>query len=257
VRRTALAALAGVAVAVAGIVVVVVLSRGQGDHAGPTATTPPPVRVVPPPRATPPRPAPPPRPPFGAQLARRTQLRASPGGRVVAALGMRTGYDSERVLSVVGRRGSWLAVLSDHLPNSRAGWIPAASATLLHEPYTLHVSLSKRELVVRHDGRAVRRVTVAIGRPGTTTPTGRFAVTDRLRIAGPRGPYGCCALALTGRQPNLPQGWTTSDRIAIHGTSNEATLGTPASSGCLRAAERDMRWLLARVPDGAPVRIRA
>ena len=145
----------------------------------------------------------------------------------------------------------------DHLPNSRAGWIPADSATLLHEPYTLHVALSERELVVRHEGRAVRRVTVAIGRPGTSTPTGRFAVTDRLRIAGPRGPYGCCALALTGRQPNLPQGWSTSDRLAIHGTSNEATLGTPASSGCLRAAERDMRWLLSRIPDGAPVRIRA
>jgi len=256
VSRRALVALAGAAAALACIAAVVLLSPGREEGATPATTTPP-VRVVPPPRATAPRPAPPPRPPFGAQLARRTQLRASPGGRVVTALGMRTGYQSARVLSVVGRRGDWLAVLSDHLPNSRAGWIPADSATLLHEPYTLHVSLSKRELVVRHEGRRVRRVTVAIGRPGTSTPTGRFAVTDRLRIAGPRGPYGCCALALTGRQPNLPQGWTTSDRLAIHGTSNEATLGTPASSGCLRASERDMRWLLARIPDGAPVRIRA
>jgi lipoprotein-anchoring transpeptidase ErfK/SrfK len=103
----------------------------------------------------------------------------------------------------------------------------------------------------------VRRVALAVGRPGTTTPTGRFAVTDALNIDGPPGPYGCCALALTARQPNVPQGWSGSDRVAIHGTTNEATIGTPASSGCLRARERDMRWLLTHVPLGAPVRIEA
>src|SRR5687767_6219407 len=72
------------------------------------------------------RPAP--QPPLGARVVRRTQLRATPGGRVVRVLGTRTGYDSPRVLAVVKRRGPWLGVLSDHMPNSRVGWIPAASA---------------------------------------------------------------------------------------------------------------------------------
>lgn len=249
VRRRAAALLAVVCAVAAGTLLLT-----RGDDGGQTT---PRLRAVPPPGSRPnPAPTIRPRGPFGAQLARRTQLRASPGGRVLLSLGRRTGYGSARVLSVVGRRGRWLAVLSEHVPNSRAGWIPADSATLLHLPYTLQVDLSERELVVHHEGRPVRRITVAVGRPGTTTPTGRFAVTDRLRIAG-GSPYGCCALALTARQPNVPQGWSGGDRVAIHGTSNEATLGTPASSGCLRAAERDMRWLLARVPDGAPVRIRA
>jgi lipoprotein-anchoring transpeptidase ErfK/SrfK len=250
VRRGAAALVVIACAVVAGVVL---LSQGAGDKTQPR------LRVAPQPGGTrnaAPGPAPRPRGPFGAQLARRTQLRASPGGRVVVSLGMRTGYNSARVLSVVGRRGPWLAVLSDHMPNARAGWIPAGSATLLHEPYTLLVDLSDREIVVHHEGRPVRRITVAVGRPGTATPTGRFAVTDRLRIAG-GSPYGCCALALTARQPNVPQGWSGGDRVAIHGTSNEATLGTPASSGCLRAGERDMRWLLGVVPDGAPVRIRA
>jgi hypothetical protein len=216
---------------------------------------------VPPPRGAP-RPAPQPgvdrRGPIGAQLLRRTQLRDRPGGRVVRPLGRHTGYGSERVLWVVARRGPWLAVVSEHMPNSRAGWIPADSATLLFEPYTLHIDLSERKLVVRHEGRAVRRVTVAIGRPEASTPTGRFAVTDLLRVGGGgHGAYGCCALALTGRQPHVPQGWGGGDRIAIHGTTNETTLGTAASSGCVRAADRDMRWLLARIPLGAPGRIRA
>jgi lipoprotein-anchoring transpeptidase ErfK/SrfK len=251
VRRAALAGLA-----LAGACIVVVALLGGGDDATPG---PPQIRVAPEPGDTPPavQPAPPPRPPFGAQLARRTQLRASPGGRVIATLGMRTEYGSSRVLSVVRRSAGWLGVLSERVGNSRVGWIPARSATLLHEPYTLHVDLSARRLVVRHERRVVRRIVVAVGRAGVTTPTGRFAVTDRLRIEGSRGPYGCCALALTGRQPNVPQGWSGGDRIAIHGTSKESSVGTAASSGCLRARERDMRWLLARIPDGAPVRIRA
>lgn len=221
---------------------------------------PPQPRAEQPPPRKPPQAAP--KPKFGqggpvvAQLHRRTLLRAQPDGRVVRALGTRTGFGSARVLAVVAQRGRWLGVLSHHMPNSRAGWIPADSATLLRQPYTLHVDLSARRLVVRRNGHAVRRVTVAIGRPGSSTPTGRFAVTDLLRIDS-GGPYGCCALALSGRQPDVPQGWGGGDRLAIHGTPKESTLGTAASSGCLRAGERDMRWLLGRIPLGAPVRIRA
>ena len=251
-RRTAVAL---VAIVCAGVAAVLLLARGGREPAPRRAAPPPPSRQLPglPPQV-PDRPA---RGPFGAQLVRRTQLRAQPGGRVVRALGTHTGYGSERVLAVVARRGPWLGVLTDHLRNSRAGWIPVDSVTLLHEPYTLHVDLSKRELIVHHEGRRVRRITIAVGRPGNTTPTGRFAVTDLLRISRRDPAYGCCALALTGRQPNVPQGWSGGDRIAIHGTTNETTLGSPVSSGCLRAGDRDMRWLLERIPLGAPVRIRA
>jgi lipoprotein-anchoring transpeptidase ErfK/SrfK len=82
-------------------------------------------------------------------------------------------------------------------------------------------------------------------------------VTDK--IAGSRfGPYyGCCILALSGHQPNTPPGWTGGDRLAIHGTDAPATIGTPASAGCLRAADADLRPLMAKVPLGTPVFVRA
>jgi lipoprotein-anchoring transpeptidase ErfK/SrfK len=195
--------------------------------------------------------------PVGARILRRTQLRRSPGGAVVRAIGTTTSYGSERVLSVVARRGDWLAVLTDHMPNSRAAWIPAGSAELVHEPYRLDVDLSARRIVVRHDGRVVRRIRVAVGKPSTSTPIGRFAVTDTLRVSASSPEYGCCAVALTGRQPNLPPGWTVSDRLAIHGTPNEGAIGEAVSNGCLHAAESDMRWLLRRVTLGARVQIRA
>jgi lipoprotein-anchoring transpeptidase ErfK/SrfK len=194
--------------------------------------------------------------PVGARILRRTQLRRSPGGAAVQTLGTTTGYGSVRVLAVVARRGRWLGVLSDHMPNSRAGWIPVDSAELLHEPYRLDVELSARRILVRREGRVVRRIGIAVGKLSTSTPVGRFAVTDTLRIPG-RGPYGCCAVALTARQPNLPQGWTTSDRIAIHGTPAEHEIGAAVSNGCLHARGADMRWMLRHVTLGAPVQIEA
>jgi lipoprotein-anchoring transpeptidase ErfK/SrfK len=195
--------------------------------------------------------------PLGARILRRTQLRTSPGGRAVTTVGRYTSFRSRQVLAVVARRGDWLGVLSEHVSNARTAWIPAASAELVHEPYRLEVDLSARRLIVRREGRIVRRVRVAIGRPEVPTPIGRFAVTDALRIGGGSGAYGCCALALTARQPHVAQGWTGGDRIAIHGTSDEDSIGTPASGGCLRARDADMRWMLGRVTLGAEVRIRA
>jgi lipoprotein-anchoring transpeptidase ErfK/SrfK len=91
-----------------------------------------------------------------------------------------------------------------------------------------------------------------VGGRGTPTPTGRFAVTDRLHLRGSQA-YGCCAIALTGRQRRLVDGWRGGDRIAIHGTRQPWTIGEAASLGCLRARERDVRALMRQVPLGAPV----
>ncbi|HEY8583749.1 MAG TPA: L,D-transpeptidase, partial [Capillimicrobium sp.] len=120
----------------------------------------------------------------------------------------------------------------------------------------LHVDLSERRLVVRRDGRVALRATVAVGAPGTSTPTGRFAVTDGLLPAA-GSPYGCCILALSGRQTNIPQGWSGGDRLAVHGTTAPETIGTAASNGCLRASESDMQRLLGIAQLGSIVEIRA
>jgi lipoprotein-anchoring transpeptidase ErfK/SrfK len=70
------------------------------------------------------------------------------------------------------------------------------------------------------------------------------------------GPYGCCIIPLSARQPNLPAGWAGGDRIAIHGTTRPETIGQAASNGCLRASDADLRVLMRDVPIGAPVFIR-
>ena len=119
--------------------------------------------------------------------------------------------------------------------NGEHGWIRASAARLGSTNVWIRVDRSRRELTLRRDRRVLRRMPVAVGRPGTETPLGRFAVTDRLRTRSPDSPYGCCAVALSGHQTKLLPGWPGGDRLAIHATPNPETVGTPASLGCMRA----------------------
>lgn len=188
-----------------------------------------------------------------ARVVRRTALRAAPRGRKVGQLRPRTEFGSPKVVSVLRKRGAWLRVVVPERPNGRPAWIPAAATRPGATNVSLHVDRSARRLLVRRAGRVVRRVKVAVGRPGTETPTGRFAVTDKLRTKRADSPYGCCALALSGHQPKLLPGWPGGDRLAIHATPQPETVGQAASLGCLRAATRDLQALLQIVPLGAPV----
>jgi lipoprotein-anchoring transpeptidase ErfK/SrfK len=188
-----------------------------------------------------------------AAVLRRTTLRAAPNGRVVARIGPRTEFGSRRVLAVTGRRGSWLRVTASELDNGERAWLRASAARLGGTDIWIRVDRSKREATLRRDGRVLRRFPVAVGRPGTETPLGRFAVTDRLRTGRADSPYGCCAVALSGHQTKLLPGWPGGDRLAIHATPNPETVGQEASLGCMRAYDRDIHALMRRVPLGAPV----
>jgi len=190
--------------------------------------------------------------PVGETIA----LRTNPGGRVLARVASRTEFGSAQTLAVAERKGEWVAVRSPALGNKRLGWVDARRLRLLRRTLSLEVDLSRRELRVRDRGRIERRISVAVGAPGTPTPPGEFYVTDKLRGADFGPYYGCCILALSGRQPNLPRGWSGGDRLAIHG-SPTPTRGHAVSNGCLHADERDLRYLMKSVPLGTPVVIHA
>jgi len=192
-----------------------------------------------------------------ARVLAPVRLRATPGGRRLERLRPRTEFGSPKVLGVLRRRGRWLQVLAPERPNHRPAWVPAARVRLGGVDVSVHVDRSDRMLVVRRGRRVLRRLPVAVGRPGTETPTGRFAVTDRLRTGRPDSPYGCCALALSGHQTKLLAGWPGGDRLAVHATPQPETVGRAASLGCMRAKTRDMQALLQIVPLGAPLFVTA
>jgi hypothetical protein len=185
------------------------------------------------------------------------ELRESPGGEMIATAGGRTEFGSRTTFWIADIQGDWFGIPTPELPNGRLAWIRDDRTVLeiYDSRFWVVADLSAGMVELRHGNRVLASFPVTVGSPGSPTPVGEYAVTDGLAGAGLGPWYGCCVLALTGHQPNLPANWIGGDRIAIHGTPG--AVGGAASSGCLRASNRDMVSLFARVPLGAPVFIRA
>jgi hypothetical protein len=186
-------------------------------------------------------------------------LRSRPFGPVLARVGSRTPFGSQRALGVVAtRHGRWLAVTDAAVGNNRIVWVDAKSGGLRYTRTRLEldVDLSTRRLTLRRNGATVRRLSIGVGRADSPTPTGTFAVTDKLNGGDYNAAYGCCILSLSATQPNLPAGWTGGNRIAIHGTLSASDFGRAVSAGCVHASDSDLRYLMRTVPLGTPVVIR-
>jgi hypothetical protein len=186
-------------------------------------------------------------------------LRARPFGPVVGRVGAITRFGSKRALGVVStRRGRWLAVTEPGVAGNRVVWVDARAGGLRYSrtPLELEVDLSERTLTLKRGDSIVRSVSVGVGAPDSPTPAGRFAVTDKLDGPAFSASYGCCILALSAVQPNLPAGWAGGNRIAIHGTLSASDFGQAVSAGCMHARDDDLRYLMRVVPLGTPVVIR-
>jgi lipoprotein-anchoring transpeptidase ErfK/SrfK len=192
-----------------------------------------------------------------AVVRHSANLRASPHGRRLARLTTKTQFGSPETVLVVRHVPGWLAVVATQAGNGKVGWIPLSAVSLVRVNWELKVSLRARRLAVLEGGKVLQRYTVAIGQPAAPTPTGRFAVTDRLVTGDPSGPYGCCILALSARSPHAIQGWNGGNRIAIHSTPEVSSIGEAVSHGCLRLTLAEGRWLLGHVPLGTPTLISA
>jgi hypothetical protein len=190
-----------------------------------------------------------------ALLAAPTAMRSTPGGHVLARVGNKTPFGSPNAMWVVRRSGRWLGVISTQAGNNHVGWIPASDASLSRVGWEMKISLAGRRLTVLLNGSVQKRYTVAIGAPAAPTPTGRFAVTDRLLTGDPAGPYGCCILALSAKAPHAIQDWSGGDRIAVHSTPETSSIGQAVSHGCVRLTLAQGRWLINHIPLGTPTLI--
>jgi hypothetical protein len=186
----------------------------------------------------------------------RVVLRDRPGGRALTVLSRRTEFGSPVKLGVAIRRGNWIAVISERLPNGRLGWIPRSRVSLLRIAWSIQVSLSRHSLEVRRDGVLVRTMPIAIGAPSSPTPTGRYVITDHIDATKYGSVFGCCILALSGHQMHPPKSFdpNTKWRLAIHGGGG---IGSAVSAGCLHARDSDLRMLMRLTPLGTPVVIGA
>lgn len=185
---------------------------------------------------------------------RRVDLHLSPGGDVVDTVSDTTEFGNPVVLSVVKRKANWAGVPTQSLPNGQLAWVKLNEKQLridsVHQEIRIDLSDYSAELL--RNGRVERAWEVGIGAPDTPTPTGRFSITDEIQ-ENLNPAYGCCVLALSATQPNLPASWAGGNRMALHGTSEP--LGEANSTGCVHNGESDLLALIDRAPLGTPVTI--
>jgi lipoprotein-anchoring transpeptidase ErfK/SrfK len=175
-----------------------------------------------------------------------------PGGTVVARAG-RSEFGGPVVAGVVAREGPWVGVTTELLPNRRVGWVDTRNGVVVSRvEEALRVHLSARRLDIFRAGTLVRRFTVAVGASSSPTPTGRYAVAEKLPGARFGPAFGCCILGLTAHQPHPPRGWsrTTAWFVAVHGGGG---IGAAVSAGCVHLPDDDLRYLMRTVPLGTPV----
>jgi hypothetical protein len=187
----------------------------------------------------------------------RIALHVSPGGKILDRVGDRTEFGSARVFWIERVKADWLGVPVPELPDGQLAWIrdDRLALDLSQTRFWITADVSQRQLALHYGNRVLDSFPMTVGSPSSPTPLGDYAVTDGLVGRGLGPWYGCCVLALSGHQPNLPAGWIGGNRMAIHGTPG--SIGGATSRGCLRASDADMISLFARVPLGAPVFIRA
>jgi lipoprotein-anchoring transpeptidase ErfK/SrfK len=149
-------------------------------------------------------------------------------------------------------------------------------------PISIHVSVADQRLDLLEAGRVVASWPISTSKfglgaePGSfRTPTGHFEVCEMIGDGAaewtdfkgrkPTGALGSPDSAEDGILTRIlwlhglePHNANTRDRyIYIHGTNQEAHIGTPASHGCVRMRNADIVDLFARVRPGTPVHILA
>jgi len=121
--------------------------------------------------------------------------------------------------------------------------------------YELELNLPAFRLYLFCNGELRHDYPVAIGKPGTPTPTGNFRIVAKQHHPtwypegkkpvppGPSNPLGQWWLGLN------------ASGYGIHGCLEESSIGKPVSKGCIRMHNRDVADLVRYAGVGTPVRI--
>ncbi|WP_438350408.1 L,D-transpeptidase family protein [Paenibacillus sp. FA6] len=112
------------------------------------------------------------------------------------------------------------------------------------------VNKKTNKLAYFKDGKLVKEFAVGTGKSPSLTPEGKFRIVNKIKnrpyykekIAGgdPRNPLGDRWIGL---EVNGTQGTT----YAIHGNSNENSIGKYVSAGCIRMHNDEVHWLFTQV----------
>lgn len=120
--------------------------------------------------------------------------------------------------------------------------------------YQVEVNKQTNKLILYKDGVVYKEYPVATGRTEELTPEGTFTMVVKINQPGWKG--------IPGGHPDNPLGekWLglsvngdAGRTYGIHGTNKPESIGTHASSGCIRMAKDDLLELYGIIPEGTPV----
>jgi lipoprotein-anchoring transpeptidase ErfK/SrfK len=164
---------------------------------------------------------------------------------ILPIIGEKTGADGH----------TWLHVMLPGRPSGLTGWISPSVFRYSSTRWRIAVSTGKRRVEVFDSGHLVRSFRAVVGKASTPTPRGRFFVEETLVLkhSAIGAPF---ALALSARSSVLQQFDGGPGQIALHGLDNVGgTPGKAQSHGCVRLADKNIRWLAERIGPGVPVTI--
>ena len=198
-------------------------------------------------------------PAAGELLASRVAVRVapSPHARLIRVLHQfQADAQFEIVLAVraeVGSDGAWWYELSlPGRPNGQRGWARGDLLDLSPVRNRIVVYIHARRIEVRRisDGKLLLGATVAVGKPGAETPTGRdFYVRARFV---PSDPFFGAFVLETSAYSKLSD-WPGGGLAGIHGTDRPELLGQAVSHGCVRVSNAVARALERLAPLGTLV----
>lgn len=186
------------------------------------------------------------------------------GGRVVWRVPPSTSWSGQPQQLLVlaartdGKDEDWLRVHLPIRPNGSFGWIPARYVSLRHTDFWVKIRTRARRVSVYRSGRRVKSFGAVVGRPGTPTPHGLFALWEKNRQPDPTAFLGPWALSLTSFSDVLKSFGGGPGRVAVHGRAGASLrdpLGSARSHGCIRIDNVYVSWMARRLPRGTPVRI--
>jgi lipoprotein-anchoring transpeptidase ErfK/SrfK len=116
------------------------------------------------------------------------------------------------------------------------------------------ISLADRRLVLLQGDHVLKAYEIAVGKPSTPTPEGRFQVINRIPH-----PIWCAGgrAVRPGKANPLGTRWIGLSKkgYGIHGTNEPDSIGKAVSHGCIRMRNRDVEELFELVETGVPVEL--
>jgi lipoprotein-anchoring transpeptidase ErfK/SrfK len=130
-------------------------------------------------------------------------------------------------------------------------------------PAVIIVDRSHFKLTLFKNLEVAKTYSIAVGQVGLETPAGLYTIQNKAENPAWHVPNSAWAGALAGKvippgdpgNPIKARWMGIFDGAGIHGTSEDASIGSAASHGCIRMHIPDVEELYDMVPVGAPVYI--